>query len=237
MIKSLNSNFFFIFLLQAKIKRSAIIQICSFLTSTHTSGKIVAAKGMYCELKSAVSSFVDALRSKGISVAHNPLWGGGNHGIAVKMYVNCTNMTSVNLFQCISLCEPGKYLPQWNDPWILSSLLLAKVPLLEEHPDVPQSVPWQIWPAEQRAVWPFWSLRCAGFWQGKNMCMQVNCKKQYYEVTNKYKIMGPRDMVWRHTRLLCWSWARQGLVLAWMGDLLVTTPAHCLCPVADFFLL
>lgn len=41
------------------------------------------------------------------------------------------------------------------------------VPVFEEHPDISQGVPRQVWPAQQWAVWPFWPLRRQGLRQGE----------------------------------------------------------------------
>ena len=41
------------------------------------------------------------------------------------------------------------------------------VPVFEEHPDIPQGVPWQVRPAQQRAVRPFWPLWRQGLRQGE----------------------------------------------------------------------
>lgn len=57
------------------------------------------------------------------------------------------------------------------------------VPVFEEHPDIPQGVPWQVWPAQQRAVWPFWPLWRPGLRQGE--CKLYTCGWMIYFSASK----------------------------------------------------
>lgn len=45
--------------------------------------------------------------------------------------------------------------------------LCVVVPVFEEHQDIPQGVPWQVWPSQQRAVWSLWPVWCQGLRQGE----------------------------------------------------------------------
>lgn len=45
--------------------------------------------------------------------------------------------------------------------------LLFIVPVFEEHQNIPQGVPWQVWPSPQRTVRPLWPVWCQGLRQGE----------------------------------------------------------------------
>ena len=80
----------------------------------------------------------------------------------------------------------------------------CSVPLSEEHPDFSESLSWQVWPAQQRAVWPLWPLWRPGLRQGESFnlwtpervwCRLLQC------CDTVFLLSYPHWLKWHKTRL------------------------------------